>query len=297
MPKMPIITKKNTIIFAVLLAVSIISQFAALKKTDLAEMQITATFYPLAEFARQIGGDKAQVKTMVPAGMEPHDYEPTPKNFANLKDADIFIFNGAGLDPWAERVLPDLAGVETINASEYVALLPQDPHFWLDPVFSQQIVKIISQKIIKLDPDNSSYYEDNAESFIKKLSELDEKFKTISNCPKKDIITSHSAFAYLANRYKINQIPIAETPEQEPSPGQMARISELVREKSIKYIFFETLTGQRISETIARETGSSILALNPIEGLTLEDEEQGENYISIMEKNLDNLKNSLECKQ
>lgn len=260
------------------------------------KFQITASFYPLAEFAKQIGGERIEVKTMVPAGIEPHDYEPTPKDRALLGQADIFIFNGANLEPWLDRLLPDLAKTETINASKYILKLEQDPHFWLDPVMAQEITKGMLQKFIEIDPKNSSYYSENANNYIKKLADLDNKFKQLANCPKKDIIAPHAAFAYLAKRYGLNQVPIAGIFEQEPSPSRLAEISRFIKEKNIKYIFFETLASSKLSKTLAIETGTNILALNPIEGLLPKEKEQGENYISLMEKNLNNLKIALECK-
>lgn len=290
--------------------------FTAKQNTSQSKLQVAASFYPLAEFARQIGKDKVEVNNLVPAGTEPHDFNPTPQDRVTIQDSKLFIYNGAGFEPWVDKILPDLKDVVVRNASEGISLLPalpeeagkhqgeeeaknalHDPHFLLDPVFAQNVVDNISQKLSKVDPESSSFYETNAAEYNIKLADLDKKFRTeLSNCQKRDFITSHAAFAYLAKRYNLTQIPIAGLAQEEPSPQRLAEVTKLAKEKNIKYIFFETLVSPRLSETIAREVGAETLVLNPVAGLTPEEERAGKNYITLMEKNLANLKIALECK-
>lgn len=287
--------------------------FSSRKNTHQNKLQIAASFYPLAEITEEIGKEKTSVITLTPAGAEPHDFNPDPEDRINLQQSKIFIYNGAGLEPWVSRVLPDLKNIELIDASKEIQLLSAgaeknenenkdekktlyDPHFWLDPILMKKIVNTVSLKLVKIDPENKSFYKNNAAAYSEKLSNLDSEFRNgLMNCKKKEIITSHKAFAYLAARYEFTQIPIAGISEEEPSPARLSEIARIAKEKNIKYVFFETLVSPRLSETIAKETGAKTLVLNPVEGLTLEEKQQGKNYISIMRENLTNLKIALEC--
>ena len=268
-------------------------------------IKVMASFYPLAEFAKQVGGDRVEVVNITPAGAEPHDFEPTPKDVAALFSSKVFIFNGTGFDPWAEKLKPDLEqkGVRTIDMSEHVDLIASeekheneenpeeaeelDPHFWLDPVLAQKEVEVIRDALVRVDPSNNSEYTNNAAHYIEQLSILNDKYKNgLASCEIRDAVASHAAFGYLAKRYNINVVSIAGiSPEEEPSPKRMAEISQLAKQKNIKYIFFETLVSPKLSETIAREIGAETLVFNPLEGLTNEEIGTGENYISVMEKN------------
>lgn len=273
-------------------------------------IKVTASFYPLAEFAKQVGGDLVEVVNITPAGIEPHDFEPTPKDVAALFSSKVFIFNGTGFDPWAEKLKPDLEqkGVRTIDMSEYVDLIASeenpeeaeelDPHFWLDPVLAQKQIEGIRDALVRVDPSSSSEYTNNATRYIEQLSILDDKYKNgLASCEIRDAVASHAAFGYLAKRYNINVISIAGiSPEEEPSPKRMAEIAQLAKQKNIKHIFFETLVSPKLSETIAREIGAETLVFNPLEGLTNEEVATGEDYISVMEKNLANLRKALLCK-
>ncbi|MBI5138780.1 MAG: zinc ABC transporter substrate-binding protein [Candidatus Vogelbacteria bacterium] len=299
-----------TVFVTILIVGSIL--LSSRQNTSQNTLQVTASFYPLAELTRQVGGDKVVVITLVPTGTEPHDYNPTPQERVGLERSKIFIYNGAGFEPWVDRILPDLRSVKLIDASkniQNIQLLPAipkegeadkqvlyDPHFWLDPVLMQQISNAIAQKLAEADPANSFYYQENATRYNEKLSNLDDQFRQgLSSCQKKDAVTSHAAFAYLAKRYGFIQIPIAGLSEEEPSPARLAEVSQLAKEKNIKYIFFETLVSPKLSETIAQEVGAKTLVLNPIEGITQEEKQQGENYITLMENNLINLKIALDC--
>lgn len=297
-------------IFAAVVLVVIIIAVAAVfanlnKKGSEQKVTITASFYPLAEFANQVGGDKVTVKNITPAGVEPHDFEPSPQDIVSLQKSKVFVYSGAGFEPWASKVLPDLKNIAVVNASKGVSLLeamPEeeattDPHFYLDPVLAQQIVKNIAEKLGEVDPDNKSFYEKNAGVYIEKLALLNKEFQEgLKSRQRNDIITSHAAFAYLAKRYGLRQIPIAGLAEEEPSPARLAEVAKFARENNVKYIFFETLVDPRLSETIAREVGAKTLVLNPLEGLTPEEQKQGKDYISVMQENLNNLRIALECK-
>lgn len=277
------------------------------------KLRVVATFYPLAEFSRVVGGDLADVSAIVSPGVEPHDYEPTPRDLVSIENADVFVMNGAGMDPWAEKLVPTLRGkgVAVVNASEAVALLvsegPEkgdedgvyDPHFWLDPVFAESVVGSIRVAVIGKDPEHADAYEANAAAALSELAMLDGEYRdTLSTCAREEVITSHDAFAYLSKRYGFKAYSIAGlSPETEPSAGRMADLVDLAKKENIRYIFFETLVSPKVSETLARELGAETLVFDPIEGISAEDVASGRNYFSVMRENLASLSKALECRQ
>jgi len=265
------------------------------------KLNVTATYYPLAEFARTIGGDAVSVKNLVPTGTEPHDYEPSPKTIADLSNTPIFIYNGATFEPWTDDFLKDYKGT-IVKASTNVDTIKDgsviDPHFWLDPVDAQIIVENIRQALVKQSPQNEAIFTANAKKLTDDLKQLDKEYTDgLAQCKSRIVIASHDAFTYLARRYDFTVEPIAGiSPEVEPTPRRLAELSQLVRSKNIHYIFMESLASPRLAATIATETGAKTLVFNPIEGLTEEDEKTGKNYLSIQRDNLANLKTALACK-
>jgi len=272
------------------------------------KIEVAVSIYPLAEFSRQAGGQFVNVSNITSAGVEPHDFEPTPQDIVKINRADIFIFNGAGLDPWAKKLAPELEskGILVIEMSKYFKIkrasenqdggkMVPDPHIWLDPVLAKREVEIIKDALIETDARHSDAYRTNSRKYTTELSALNSKFKRgLANLRLREIIVSHAAFAYLARRYNIKMIPVAISPNEEPSSRQIGRLVQIVRRKNIKYIFFETLASPKTAKTIAEEAGVKTLVLNPIEGLTLQEAKEKENYISIMEQNLHNLRLALE---
>lgn len=266
-------------------------------------LQVMATVYPVYEFARQVGGDKVNVRLMVPPGTEPHDWEPTPQDLAALSQARVFIFSGAGLETWVPRVLTGnmRRDAVVVEASQDVELYTSpdghsDPHVWLDPVNAQTMVENIRDGLIAADPANKAYYTQNAAAYEKQLVGMDAAYKdALAHVARRDFVTSHAAFGYLARRYGLNQVPIMGlAPDAEPTAETMAHIVRLVRQKDIKYIFFETLVSPKLSQTIAQETGASTLVLNPLEGLSAQEMAQGKNYLTVMHDNLVNLVRALQ---
>lgn len=272
------------------------------------KLNVVGTFYPLAHFAEQVGGDNVQVTNITPAGAEPHDYEPTPQDIVKSETANVFIMNGGGVDTWAEKLQSEMKskGVMVVNMSENIQLMSApagsetslDPHIWLDPVNAQTEVGFIRDALIKADPGHKDAYVQNATAYIAQLQSLDQQYKTgLASCQLHDIVTSHAAFGYMAKRYGLNQISIAGlSPDAEPSALRLAEIAQTVKQKGIKYIFFESLVSPKLSDTIASETGAKTIAFNPLEGLTDQEIASGKTYLSVMQDNLAALRTALECK-
>lgn len=276
--------------------------------SDDGQIKVMASFYPMYDFAQKVGGDKVEVKDMVPAGTEPHDWEPAATDIRNLEDADVFVYNGADLEHWAEDVLDTLENQDLVvsEASDGVELLDggedhahgdngKDPHVWLDPMRAKQEMANIKDAFVKADPENKDYYEANYEKYAGEFDELDQEFRDgLKDTKSRDIIVAHEAFGYLCNAYDLTQLAIEGlTPDSEPDPAKMQEVIEYAKKYDIHTIFFEELASPKVAKTVAKEVDAVTAVLNPIEGLSEEDIEAGEDYFSVMRKNLEALQKAL----
>jgi zinc transport system substrate-binding protein len=279
-----------------------------IKNPQTGKFQVTASFYPYYFFASQIGGNKANVVNITPAGAEPHDYEPSAGDIVQIDSSQLLILNGQ-VEPWGAKIESDLkgkntavliagAGLFTQKVTDESGLTAIDPHVWLSPTRAKVQVNAILNEFIKLDPQNKDYYSANAKTLLTDLDQINSDYKMgLASCQRKDIVTSHAAFGYMASDYGLTQISIAGlSPDAEPSLKEMANITNFVKANGIKYIFFESLVSPKLSQTIANETGAQTLVLDPLEGLTPNAIAQGANYLTVMEQNLHNLKVALSCK-
>jgi zinc transport system substrate-binding protein len=251
--------------------------------------QIAAGFYPLAYAAEQLAPD-AEVQNLTPPGAEPHDLEVSPGDVRTLRSADLVLLLGHGFQPQLEEA----AG----GGSRVVRLLDtpglgrhrnDDPHVWLDPVRYALIVKRIAAAL---------HRPRAADRLVARLHALDVEYRRgLADCRRRDIVTSHEAFAYLAERYALRQVAITGlSPEAEPTPRRLADVLRLVRRTGATTIFFETLVSPRIADTVARETGARTAVLDPLEGLTRAEQRRGADYFSIMRSNLAALRRALSCR-
>lgn len=272
------------------------------------KLQVYASFYPLYFFATQIAGDKADIHNITPAAAEPHDYDPTAQDIANIEKGNMLILNG-GVEAWGDKIKNNLKETngEVVTAGEGLLTKQlteegetmRDPHVWLDPALAKKEAAKITEGFIKVDPANTATYQQNEKQLDAKLDQIDAEYKKgLANCQSKDIITSHAAFAYLASRYGLQQIAIAGlSPDAEPSAQQLADVANFAKKNNVKYIFFETLVSPKLSDTIAQEVGAKTLVLDPLEGIPQDEIKQGQNYFTIMNQNLHNLQTALQCTQ
>lgn len=306
-------TQKRTLLVLSLLSILIVGLVIFFQKgpgNTNSKLKITASFYPLYEFAKQVGQDKVEVTNITPAGSEPHDFDPSPQDLARLVDSKVFIYNGAGLEPWVEKVIPDLRSksitiVEASQSTNLLTLQPEeviepvyDPHFWLDPNVAIKEVGLIRDALVKSDPSNKEYYNKNALLYQEKLGLLAKDFEdSLKDCKRREIFTSHAAFGYLSKSYNLKMVSVSGlSPDEEPSPSKLALVAKLAREIGVKYIFFETLVSPKLSEAVAKEIGAKTLVFNPLEGLTSDEIKSNKDYVSTQRENLRNLKIALECK-
>jgi len=277
------------------------------KTVEAKKLQVVTSFYPLYYFATQIAGDKADIKNITPSGAEPHDYDPSVQDVAQIEKSNMLVLNG-GVESWGDKIRDNLkeTNVTIITAGE--GLLTQqveeegknqiDPHVWLDPIRAKQEAHAIELGFEKVDPANSSYYQKNEKILDDRFDQLDSVYKTgLAQCGQKDIITAHAAFGYLATRYNLKQVTITGlSPDSEPSAQQLADVIKFAKTNNVQYIFFESLMSPKLSQTVATEIGAHTLVLDPIEGVSDDDMKAGKNYFTIMQENLKNLQLALQCK-
>jgi zinc transport system substrate-binding protein len=291
-------------------------QNTAVKQDKSKSLTVVTTFYPMYDFSKNIVGSNGKVDLLIPAGTEPHDWEPSPKDIAKIENADVFVYNSDSMETWVPKVLKsiDKKKVKVVEASKGIPLMKgvaeeeegdkhskesndhlMDPHVWLDPVLAQKEVANIKQALVEIDKKHKTDYEINADTFTTKLKDLDNSFRTtLGQAKHKEFVTQHAAFGYLAKEYGLTQIPIAGlSPDQEPSPNRLAELQKLVKDKNIKIIYFEEVSSPKVAKTLADETGVKTVVLSPIEGITNEEQAKGVDYIEYMKRNLDVLKQSL----
>ena len=252
---------------------------------------VVTTIYPLADFAEHVGGEHVYVKNIVPAGVEPHEYEPSPRDVEEILAADAVFFIGAGLDDWVGEVLNQGPSFDGIGDGT-------DPHIWLDPVLSVAMVNTILADLSAADPAHAADYAANAEQYQHELSTLDESYRTgLNDCQLDAIIVSHDAVSYLAKRYSFETLGISGiSPEAEPSIKDLTQLAREAKRLNISTIFFETLVSPELAETLAKEVGASTAVLNPLEGLSESEIAAGEDYLSVMQSNLTALRAAMLCR-
>ena len=272
-------------------------------------LRVLTSFYPMYDFTCKIGGDCIDVINMVPSGTEPHDWEPSTNDLKNLEKADVFIYNGADMEPWADDLLVSRSDkLRVVEASENVELRTTDgehehahehegadhhhgdfdPHVWLDPENAKIEMEAIRDALCAADPENSTVFQSNYEKYAAELDALDAEFREkLAPLPNRTIVVAHEAFGYLCDAYGLTQVGIEGlSPDSEPDPGRMAEVIDFVREHSISTIFFEELVSPKVAEAIASETGAQAKMLSPLEGLSDEQAAAGADYFSVMHDNL-----------
>ena len=234
------------------------------------KLPVVASFYPMADFTRQIGGDLLQVDTLIADGVEPHDWEPTAKDLTKLGNARLF-------DEKATHV---------------------DPHVWLSPRKAVLEVAAITAALVQADPEHAAVYKKNSEAYQEKLLQLDQRLTELAaKAPQKLFVTTHAAFGQLAEDYGLQQVAIMGiSPDAEPTPADLKNLISTIKDNQVKYVFFETLVSPRIAQTVAEASGAETLVLDPLEGLSEAGRNNGDDYLKIMTRNIDNLELALGVK-
>lgn len=261
--------------------------------------EIVAAFYPVAFAAERIA-PQAEIRNLTPAGAEPHDLELSPRDVEAIAEADVVLYLGAGFMPaleaaaWKrENAVDLLEGDELLEAGGVLGHEGEekpelDPHVWLDPLRYATMARRIA---------NALGAPDAADELVADLEELDGELREgLASCERRQIVTSHAAFGYLAEAYELEQISLTGlSPEVEPSARAIERLVDEVQQAGATTIFFETLASPKLAETVAREAGMATAPLNPLEGLARKESEAGADYFSVMRDNLAALRGALAC--
>lgn len=278
------------------------------------KIKVTTSIYPIKEMAKSIGGDKISVRSMVPDGAEPHDFEPKAKDMVELSKSNLFIYNGLEMEHWVDKVL-DTAGeenIKSINTSKNASIIEVnneihedkfedghnhteedghnhgriDPHIWLSPIEALKQGKEIEQGLIEVDPANKKYYEENYIKFSEQLNDLyeeyKEKFKEITN---KNFVTSHGAFAYLCRDFGLTQNSVEDAfGEGEITPKHLKELSDYCKKNNVKVIFTPDTESEKVSDTLAKEINAKVAKIS-----SLETKSQDKSYLEIMKNNLETI--------
>lgn len=257
-------------------------------------LQVVTSFYPLYDFASHVAGDRADVTSLIPPGVEPHEWEPTAGDVSKARSADILIINGAGFEKWAEGI----GAKKVVNASEGIEMgSTDDPHVWLDPVLAKVQVENIKAALTEADPENADQYGKNAGAYIAGLEALDAHIRAgLAGCKKSDFIAFHDAFGRFAARYGLTQHAIeGMSPEGEVLPQRIEQVISLARQLGTKVIYSEDLVDSRLADVIAGELSGRVLVLSPVEGVSKAEQAAGIGYIDKMKENVEHLEEGLQC--
>jgi len=296
------------------------------------KIKVTATTFPVYDFARNVGGDKIDIKMLLPPGADAHHFELRPEDIVRATKSDIFLFTNFELEQWAYKIISaadkntNMLAIETGKGASLLPLNSRqtesaepielqedayhepvnqyasqfDPHIWLDMDNAKKMVDTIADAFIKKDPRNSDYYLKNANDYKLKLTALDQRFQNeLTGCKSKTILhAGHRAFAYLAARYNLQYIATYNVfADAEPSPEQIFFLIRQIKNEKTSFIFYEDMMNPRLAQTIAKETGAGLLKLNNGHDISRKNFKEGVTFISVMEKNLENLKKGLKCPQ
>lgn len=269
----------------------------SLTKND-KKLKVFASFYPIYEFVKDIGQNLVDVSTIVPSGIEPHDFEPTAKQILEIQNSDIVFINGAGFESWLNKLQgANIVDLSKNMTSELMIDRTPDPHFWLDPILAKIQAKTIYQTLVKLDPNHKNIYNDNYQKFTDELDNLNSKIASnLTNCKLHDFLSFHNAFGYFSKRYGLNQHSIEGlSPELAISPKKITDAISLSKKLGIDIVFTENNADPRLSGSVAKEINGKVLVLNPIETISSEEQNLNKNYFTKMLENLNNLKIALKC--
>jgi zinc transport system substrate-binding protein len=298
--------KKSLISFIVLIGIflSSFAFFGCAQNSSTNKILIYTSIYPLYDFAQKVGGDKVEVVNMVQPGQEAHDYEPSTAQIVGLNKADLILINGLGLEGWANNLSQNLKQ-KVVDTSKNVPLLEADgsqhehdehehnhgnldPHIWLSIKNAKQQMKNIKDALVQIDPQNAEYYQQNYTRYAFLFDGLDAQYTQIlSQAQNKNLVVAHAAFAYLANEYNLTQHALTGVQSNtEPNAQTLANMILFVNQNNIKAVFFQDQVNNQVAQVIERETNAKLYPLLTLEFITFEQQKNGEDYLSLMAKNL-----------
>lgn len=308
-------------VLLILCVMGIIAIFNVEEESDDSKIQIIATLFPDYDFVKQIGGDKVQVTLLLNSGVDIHNYEPSVKDMKNISDSDIFIFTGINSEPWAEEIINGLDNsdckivdsskdielieseefAESYNAlnsgshehSEKLEHYEYDGHIWLDPQNSIKMIDNICDALCEYDRENENYYRENAENYKNELQKLDSDFKNATESLDSEVLVfgGEFAYSYFISRYNLKYVSVYSScgEEAEPSVQEVRSVIDYINENNVNKVFYEELSEGTVAKMISEETNAEAIVFYTLHNVSQEEIEAGENYVSIMRKNLENI--------
>ncbi|MEJ2500660.1 MAG: metal ABC transporter substrate-binding protein, partial [Campylobacterales bacterium] len=318
--------KKAILLILVLLTVLTAVLFIAMpgKKIRSSEADVVVTTFALYDVARHLLEHDAQVQMLIPFGQDVHTFEPTPRDMIRVEKSRLFLYSGAGLEPWASHFVElnhavDMSGYVRLRegghahheeahagaedgAEDHAEVHHHephayDPHYWLDIDNMKALVRVMETRFIQAFPAlDAGAIHGRAEAYVKRLDTLDGLYrKRLSECRLDTIVVSHNAFGYLAARYGFRVAALTGlSPDTMPDAKTMAQLSDLVQEKGVKTLFYESFVSDKLAVALARESGVKVDVLQPLANITAE--EIGADYFRLMNANLLKLHDALECR-
>ncbi|MEU8004070.1 metal ABC transporter substrate-binding protein [Catellatospora sp. NPDC049111] len=292
---------------AALLALATLSACSDSSTDSTGRTTVVTGFYPLQFVTEKVGGPDVDVVNLAQPGAEPHDMELSPAQVAQVANAGLVVYL-KGFQPQLDEAVAQNAGDRAFDVAAVTPLVggpnhqganeeggnAPDPHFWLDPTRLAVVAKDVAKKLAERDPAHAAAYTERGDALVAELTKLDAEFTAgLANCQRHEIVTSHAAFGYLADRYKLKQIALSGlTPDTEPTPQQVAAVAAEARQYGATTIFFETLVSPKVAQTLAEQVGAKTAVLDPLEGLA---EGGTGDYFSVMRANLATLRTALGC--
>lgn len=297
------------------MAISLLIQYPVISQAESKTQEkprIIATLFPQYDFTKQIVRGRADVQLLLPPGAESHTYEPSPADIIKISKADMFIYTGRHMEHWAEKIISSVKGkkITTVDVSKGIKLIRRededhagehhhvlDPHIWTDPNNAEVMTENILSALCVAYPLDAEYFRKNTRDFKSELQKLDNEFRNAvaSGTRKKIVFAGSNAFAYFLKRYGLESISAVDVCSAQSDPG-VKRITEIISEvkkEKIPVVFYGEMVAPKMAKTISAETGTRLLSLNSCHNLSAEDLKKGSTYISIMRKNLANLKEGL----
>ena len=263
-------------------------------------LKVLATFFPVYYDTLDVVGDKGTVTLLVPFSVDVHEFEPTPSSIQLVTQADVLVYNGAGLEPWIPQVVQSAGNSKLVlvDSSAGIALInvpsqyqkenrTADPHVWNDPVLAQIQVKNILQGLVKADPADGPYFTANANALIAKFQFMDQELRAgTANVATRTFVSFHEAFGYLAKEYNLVQVPLAGPFEEEPTPSDISKAVAAINQNHLCVCFAESLENPAPIQAVAAQTHAHVWILDPIEGLTDAQANAGVTYLVMMQQNI-----------
>lgn len=285
------------------------------------KIKVVASNFASYDFLRAIIGDNKDVDLtfLLGPGKEAHSYEPTAGDLLSIQNSDLFVYIGGDSEKWANKVLEALENnhnKKVMCIAEVVDKLEEqeidgaedeeeeeeegafDDHIWTSPSNAIKMVNTLEEAMEEIDENNKKEYKDNAESYIAKIKEIDNKIQEIVDNKVRDrlVFADKMPMQYFINYYKLNVSAAFSgcSTETEPSAKTIAYLEKVVKEENIPIILYIELNPGRVAKTIADETDTKAMQIQTLHNVSLDDFKNGETWVSLMERNLDVLKQALQ---